>query len=938
MTTPTTPYDNVEDYVNKCNGKRVIKRVLISNNGIGAVKFIRSVRKWSYEMFADDRAVKAIVMATPEDLKANAEYIRMGDECVQVPGGSNNNNYANVSLIVQTAKQANVDAVWPGWGHASENPTLVDALVAANITFIGPPARPMRLLGDKIGSTIIAQSAQVPTISWNGDGLTVDLEHLGTGIPADMYTKANVDSVEKCVTEALRVGAPIMIKASEGGGGKGVRRVDENDRAAIEVAFRQVQAEVPGSPIFVMKLSSGARHLEVQLLADEHGHAIALSGRDCSVQRRFQKIIEEGPPVACTVAQPDVWVEMERAAVRLAKAVNYVNAGTVEYLYKDGQFYFLELNPRLQVEHPVTEMITGVNLPAAQLQVAMGVPLHNIADIRGLYVKDGRDEKEVGLQSKEEGQSTARYIDFDAQPTIAPLGHVIACRITAENPDAGFTPTSGAIQELNFRSTPSVWGYFSVDSSGRVHEFADSQIGHLFAFGKTRNKARKDMILALKEISIRGDIRTTIEYLVKLLESPDFINNHIDTTWLDSRIAQDKLDRAALEDLNSQTTGATTQLDARQRAALHTTLIGAACRAHTWAMNNEVGFVEALERGQIPPKELVGMETEFEMILHDIKYPVQVKLGGPNVYVLNVMTEGKYPRATYALVAVRPLSNGGHLVMVGGKSYTAYIKNYASGMRLTVDGATHMFTKAYDPTRVVAVNSGKLVSYTVKDGDHVNMGEPFCEVEVMKMIMPLIASESGIIHHEKTDGAILEPGDLIARMSLDDPSAVRLSTPFRGCLPDYGEPWPTTNSQERPHLVLRDAMGTVRDVLAGWQVPDTMVQSALKSIDTLVYDDRLCLLEFNEIMSNIEARLPTALKRSLNALRNDVASDAASSDAASSDAASSDAASSDAASSSVFPVGALQTTIEQYTNTLPVRQAKTLQDELLNPLLELSNA
>ena len=165
-------------------------------------------------------------------------------------------------------------------------------------------------------------------------------------------------------------------------------------------------------------------------------------------------------------------------------------------------------------------------------------------------------------------------------------------------------------------------------------------------------------------------------------------------------------------------------------------------------------------------------------------------------------------------------------------------------------------------------------------------------------------------------------------MSLDDPSAVRLSTPFRGCLPDYGEPWPTTNSQERPHLVLRDAMGTVRDVLAGWQVPDTMVQSALKSIDTLVYDDRLCLLEFNEIMSNIEARLPTALKHSLNALRNDVASDAASSDAASSDA----------ASSSVFPVGALQTTIEQYTNTLPVRQAKTLQDELLNPLLELSNA
>ena len=157
-----------------------------------------------------------------------------------------------------------------------------------------------------------------------------------------------------------------MIKASEGGGGKGVRRVDVFDEEAIKTAYRQVQNEVVGSPIFVMKLSSGARHLEVQLLADEHGQAIALSGRDCSVQRRFQKIIEEGPPVACTEVKPDVWVEMERAAVRLAKAVNYVNAGTVEYLYKSGGF-FLELDLAAS-QYPVTEMITGVNLPAAQLK------------------------------------------------------------------------------------------------------------------------------------------------------------------------------------------------------------------------------------------------------------------------------------------------------------------------------------------------------------------------------------------------------------------------------------------------------------------------------------------------------------------------------------------------------------------------------------------
>ena len=281
-----------------------------------------------------------------------------------------------------------------------------------------------------------------------------------------------------------------MIKASEGGGGKGIRMVREMEN--VETAYRQVVSELPGSPIFVMKLASASRHLEVQLLADNYGNAIALSGRDCSVQRRHQKILEEGPPL---VAPPTVWREMERAAVRLAKEVDYRNAGTVEYLFamETNEFFFLELNPRLQVEHPVTEMITGVNLPASQLQVAMGVPLHRISEVRKLYGVDptGSDE-----------------IDFDNATQVLPEGHVIAARITAENPNKGFQPTSGRIQELNFRSSRNVWGYFSVDSSGNVHEFADSQIGHLFSWGPNREEARKNLVMALNDVSIRGEIRT----------------------------------------------------------------------------------------------------------------------------------------------------------------------------------------------------------------------------------------------------------------------------------------------------------------------------------------------------------------------------------------------------------------------------------------------
>ena len=405
-------------------------------------------------------------MATPEDLKANAEYIRMADAVTEVPGGSNNNNYANVSLIVNLAQHHKCDAVWAGWGHASENPLLPASLAKANIVFIGPASKPMHALGDKIGSTIIAQSAGVSTIAWNGDGIKVSYAEKGE-IPQEAYDKANVKTVKDAKRVCEEIGFPLMIKASEGGGGKGIRKVTQ--ASDVEMMYRQVQSEMPGSPIFIMKLAKKARHLEVQLLADQHGNAIALAGRDCSVQRRHQKIIEEGPPLAPT---PEVWQLMERAAVNLAKEVGYANAGTVEYLFMpDGTYAFLELNPRLQVEHPVTEMITGVNLPACQLCVAMGLPLTRIPQIRTLYNK-----KPFGVEP----------FDIDNEKPKPPNGHVIACRITAENPDQGFRPTSGSLQELNFRSTRDVWGYFSVDSSGRVHEFADSQIGHLFAWGSSR--------------------------------------------------------------------------------------------------------------------------------------------------------------------------------------------------------------------------------------------------------------------------------------------------------------------------------------------------------------------------------------------------------------------------------------------------------------------
>lgn len=272
-------------------------------------------------------------------------------------------------------------------------------------------------------------------------------------------------------------------------------------------------------PTFI-RFAADARHLEVQIIADKYGNAISLFGRDCSIQRRHQKIIEEAP---ITIAPLEVLLKMERAAVRLAKIVGYVGAGTTEYLYHPdtGEFYFLELNPRLQVEHPCTEMVAGVNLPAIQLQIGMGISLQRIKDIRVFYGEAPYDTTPIDFdKDNEEPADDAEHQKLSLVPE--PRGHCIACRITSENPDEGFRPGSGSVQELNFRSIKNVWGYFSVSSTGGIHEYADSQFGHCFSYGENRDEARENMILALKDLSIRGDFRTTVEYLVSILETESF--------------------------------------------------------------------------------------------------------------------------------------------------------------------------------------------------------------------------------------------------------------------------------------------------------------------------------------------------------------------------------------------------------------------------------
>jgi acetyl-CoA carboxylase/biotin carboxylase 1 len=300
----------LEDYVKARGGNLPIQKVLIANNGMAATKSILSMRQWAYMELGDENAIKFVAMATAEDLKANAEFVRLADTFVEVPAGKNLNNYANVDIITKVAQEQGVDAVWPGWGHASENPKLPNTLKEMGIKFIGPPGPVMSVLGDKIAANILAQTAGVSSIPWSGsyggpdDGpLQAELNAEGT-IPDEIFEKATCRSVEEAVEAAKYIGYEngIMIKASEGGGGKGIRFVDNEED--LRNAYVQVSNEVVGSPIFLMQLCKNARHIEVQIVGDEHGNAVALNGRDCSTQRRFQKIFEEGPPV---IAKPDTF-------------------------------------------------------------------------------------------------------------------------------------------------------------------------------------------------------------------------------------------------------------------------------------------------------------------------------------------------------------------------------------------------------------------------------------------------------------------------------------------------------------------------------------------------------------------------------------------------------------------------------------------------------
>ena len=445
----------------------MFRKVLIANRGEIALRVVRACR---------ELGVRSV--AVYSDADAAAPHVREADEAVHVGPPPSAESYLQGERIIEAAGLVGAEAIHPGYGFLSEREWFARAVREAGLVWVGPPAEAIAAMGSKTAARQLATSAGVPVVPGTQEGLR---------------------DADEAREVAERYGYPVLLKAAAGGGGKGMRVVRGPDElpASLDAARREARNAFGDDAVYVEKYIEGPRHVEIQVLADGHGTVLHLGERECSVQRRHQKMIEEAPSVA---VDAELRRRMGETAVAAARAAGYVNAGTCEFLLdRDGNYYFLEMNTRIQVEHPVTELVTGIDLVQWQIRIAAG-----------------------------------ERLPF-AQADVAPKGWAIECRITSEDPANGFLPSTGRISYLHLPSGPGVRWDGGIETGSEVGLYYDPMLAKLIVHARTRELAVERMHRALLELTIEG-VETSRDFHLRVMEHPDFRSGDISIQWLEQNL------------------------------------------------------------------------------------------------------------------------------------------------------------------------------------------------------------------------------------------------------------------------------------------------------------------------------------------------------------------------------------------------------------------
>ncbi len=662
----------------------MFRKILIANRGEIACRVMRTAKRLGVS-----------TVAVYSEADADALHVEMADEAVRLGPAPAAQSYLAIDKVIAAAVATGAEAIHPGYGFLSENARFAEACAKVGIVFIGPPAAAIQAMGSKSESKLLMERARVPLVP-------------------GYHGREQADS--HLIHEALRIGFPVLIKASAGGGGKGMRIVRGEGElpAAIEGARREAKAAFGDDRLLIERYLERPRHVEVQVFADAHGNAIYIHDRDCSIQRRHQKVIEEAPAPGLS---DETRKRMGEAAVAAAKAVGYVGAGTVEFLYANGAFYFIEMNTRLQVEHPVTEMIAGIDLVEWQLRVASGEEL---------------PERQGELQ---------RY------------GHAMEVRLYAEDPARGFLPATGRIAHLTW---PNAANNLRIDSGVRADDVIsthyDPMIAKVIAWGEDRATAAQRLRRALMETEIAG-LATNAAFLIDVLGHQAFLNQEIDTGFIERHRADLLPEGGATPERALALAAAFLVLVDGQRAAEAARRSGDPHSpwglTNGWRLNGEGG-------SSILLRDSAGRQRHARLTFSGARWDVAIDDGPPLRLTAPRIENG-------ALVAGADHGRLKVTIVQDGSQVTVIERGRATRVA-RIDVLAEAEAAATSLGQLTSPMPGTVVRVMVEDGARVTRGQPLMVVEAMKMEHTIAAQADGIVKQVRfrAGEAVAEGVELIA--------------------------------------------------------------------------------------------------------------------------------------------------------------------------------